>query len=222
MKGLFALIFFSFSLLISGQSQQGKIGVYTEEHQERVLASGEKFSEVRNWAAHQQLPINSIIRLKNIKNGKSVRLTVKDRGPYKIGYIAKIPLQIAEELAIQNGELVKLDLIQSGNENHTVDYKEMIASFESNYNAQNEVLEIRPDSSDAKFTLQVASFTSPENAKKFVSRHQKEFRKELFVLNPSTSIYKVCAGKFQNRFKADKAKSKFKKQYQSAFLYNLP
>ena len=222
MKGVFLVILFFFSLLISGQSQQGKVAIYTEEHQDRVLASGEKFSEVSNWVAHEQLPINSIVRLKNIENGKSVRVTIKDRGPFKIGYITKIPLGVANELAVEKGALVKLDLVQSGDKDHKVNYKKMIASFESVYNTQNELLKIKSSTSSAKFTLQVASFTNPENAKKFVSKRQKEFDEKLFILNPSTSIYKVCAGRFKNRIKADKAKAQFKKRYQSAFLYNLP
>ena len=222
MKGLFLFIFFISSLMISAQSQQGKVSIYSKELQDRVLASGDRFLGVENWAAHERLPINSRVELKNPENGKSVRLTIKDRGPFKIGYITQIPFQVAQQLNVQNGDTVKLRLIQSGNKNHTIDYRELVSSFDKTYQSQNDALEIRSSLSEGKFTLQVASFTNPKNAKKFVKRHQQEVSENLFILNPSTSVYKICAGRFKFREDADKAKSKFKKKYQSAFVYNLP
>ena len=220
MKLQFLFIFFSFSFLVSAQSQEGKVSIYAKEHKGRILASGDKFSETENWAAHEHLPINSLVEIKNLKNDQSVEVIIKDRGPFKIGYITQIPTQVAQQLGVQNGDLVKLRLIQPSDKNQAIDYKKLISSFDKMYQSKNEV--IQKVSSEGKITWQLASFSNADNAKKFLNKHQKNFSANLFVLNPSESLYKVCVGKFKNREKANQAKTKFKEEYQSAFIYNLP
>ena len=222
MKKLFLFFFFSFSFLVSAQSQEGKVSVYSNEHKGRMLASGDEFSEIENWAAHEQIPINSLIEIENPKNGQSLEVTIKDRGPFKIGYITQVPSQVAQQLGVQNGDLVKLKLIQSSERNQAIDYKKLVTSFDKKYQPKNEVIQEKSSSSEGKITWQLASFSNADNAKKFINKHQENFSAKLFVLNPSESLYKVCVGKFKNRKKANQAKTKFKEQYQSAFIYNLP
>ena len=221
MKKLFLFFFFSFSFLVSAQSQEGKVSIYSEDYKGRMLASGDEFLETENWAAHEQLPINSLVEIKNIKTDQSVEVTIKDRGPFKIGYITQVPSQVAQQLGVQNGDLVKLRLIQSSDRNQEIDYKELVASFNKKYQPKNEVIQ-KISSSEGKITWQLASFSNSKNAEKFIDRHQKNFSEKLFVLNPSESLYKVCVGKFKERKKANQVKTKFKKEYQSAFIYNLP
>ena len=222
MKNLFLLFFIGFSFLISAQSQKGKVSIYSEEHTGRMLASGDQFSETKNWAAHEQLPINSLIEIENIENGQSVEVTIKDRGPFKIGYITQVPSQVAQQLGVQNGDLVKLKLVRSSERNQEIDYKKLVSSFDNGYQPKNELIQKKSSSSEMKVTWQLASFSNPDNAKKFIKTHEKNFSENLFVLNPSESLYKVCIGKYKDRNKAEEAKADFKKQYQSAFIFNLP
>lgn len=222
MKKLFLSLIFGFSFLISAQSQQGKISIYSDEHQGRMLASGDKFSETEKWAAHEQLPINSLVEIENLKSGQSVEVRIKDRGPFKIGYITQVPVQVAQQLGIQNGDLIKLRLIQSSDRNREIDYSELLSSFNKKYQPKNELIQKITSSSEGKITWQLASFSNSDNAMKFIDRHQKNFSEKMFVLNPSKSLYKVCVGKFKNRKKANQTKAKFKDQYQSAFIFNLP
>jgi rare lipoprotein A len=45
-------------------------------------ATGEKFDHMSMTAAHRTLPIPSVARVTNLRNGKSVIVVVDDRGPY--------------------------------------------------------------------------------------------------------------------------------------------
>ena len=45
-------------------------------------ACGSTFDENSNCAAHRTLPLPCIARVHNLKNGKSVKVLVTDRGPY--------------------------------------------------------------------------------------------------------------------------------------------
>jgi rare lipoprotein A len=49
----------------------------------RVTASGEKFDKAALKAAHPSLPLGSIVKVVNKRNGKSVVVEINDRGPAK-------------------------------------------------------------------------------------------------------------------------------------------
>ena len=222
MKELILFFLFSFSFLVSAQNQEGKVSVYSDEHVGRTLASGDRFSKSENWASHEQLPINSIIEIKNPKNGQKLKLSIKDRGPYKIGFITQIPAHIAKQLNVKDGDLVKLKLIQSGKGNQKINYQSLVSSFNNHYQSKKQVSQKHKSSSNSELTWQIASFSELNNAKDFIKKHQKNFKINLYIINPSESIYKICAGKFSKREKANQVKTSFKKEYQSAFIYKLP
>lgn len=49
----------------------------------RKTANGEIFNKHQLTAAHKTLPMPTYVRVKNLKNGRSLVLRVNDRGPYK-------------------------------------------------------------------------------------------------------------------------------------------
>lgn len=223
MRSCFLFLTLSISLLLSAQSQQGKLSIYTDEHKGRILASGEKYTDVKDWAAHEQLPINSVIKVENLDNGSSIKLTVKDRGPFKIGHIVQIPQQVAEQIGAKEGDVVELQLVKSSSEPIDIDHQSLVRSFDKAYSPNNEIIQQKSsDKSNAKLSWQLASFSSKANARKFMNEHKNNFQLELFIDNPSESLYKVCVGRFQDREEANNAKSKFKDEYGSAFIYRLP
>ena len=223
MRSYFLFLTLSISLLLSAQSQQGKLSIYTDEHKGRTLASGDKYSNVKDWAAHEQLPINSVIKLKNLDNGSSIELSIKDRGPFKIGHIVQVPSEVAQQIGVKEGDLVELELVRTSPEQIDIDYQSLVSSFDRTYTANNEVIQqSTKDQDNGKITWQLASFSNKVNAERFVKDHERNFRQELFIVNPSESLYKVCVGRFQDREEANIAKSKFKDEYKSAFIYRLP
>ena len=52
----------------------------------RTSASGVPFDERKLVAAHRTLPFGSIVRVTNVKNGRSVTVRIIDRGPYGKNY----------------------------------------------------------------------------------------------------------------------------------------
>jgi rare lipoprotein A len=48
----------------------------------RRTASGQVFDQERLTAAHKTLPFGTKLRVTNLRNGRSVMVTVTDRGPY--------------------------------------------------------------------------------------------------------------------------------------------
>ena len=52
----------------------------------KTSASGERFDERKLVAAHRTLPFGSVVRVTNVKNGRSVTVRIIDRGPYGRNY----------------------------------------------------------------------------------------------------------------------------------------
>ena len=67
-------------------------------------ASGERFDPKKFTAAHKSLPMHSVVRVVNLRNGKSVIVRINDRGPYVRGRIIDLSTVAAQ----------KIDMIGSG------------------------------------------------------------------------------------------------------------
>ncbi len=68
-------------------TESGKASYYANKFQGRKTASGEPYDKAKKTAAHRKLPFGSILRVTNVKNGKSVVVRVNDRGPYVKGRV---------------------------------------------------------------------------------------------------------------------------------------
>lgn len=77
------LLFISFSKLTFAQSydETGLCTYYAYKFHGQSTASGEKYDKDLFSAAHRSLPFNTLLRVTNIKNNKSVIVRVNDRGP---------------------------------------------------------------------------------------------------------------------------------------------
>src|SRR5262245_22813488 len=60
----------------------GQASWYGQEFDRRVTASGERFDPGQLTGAHRTLPLGSKVRVTNLHNGRSVLVTINDRGPY--------------------------------------------------------------------------------------------------------------------------------------------
>lgn len=83
--------------------QYEKTGIascYAKKHQNRPTASGEIFDNNLLTAAHKTLPFGTTVVVRNVDNGKSVQVTINDRGPFIKGRI--IDLSRAAFAKIEN------------------------------------------------------------------------------------------------------------------------
>ena len=69
-----------------------------------LTANGEIYDKDGLSAAHKTLPLNSIVKVTNMKNGKTVTLRINDRGPYIKGRI----------LDCSYGAAIKLNFVEQG------------------------------------------------------------------------------------------------------------
>ncbi len=77
---------------------------YGDPYHGRESSYGIIFDKEGMYAAHRELPLGTLLRVKNLKNGKEVEVKVIDRGPFKEGRI----------LDLSEGAARKLDMIKDG------------------------------------------------------------------------------------------------------------
>lgn len=68
-------------------SAQGVASWYGPSHQGKPTADGERFDQHAMTAAHRSLPFDTVLRVTNLENGRTVKVRVNDRGPYVKGRI---------------------------------------------------------------------------------------------------------------------------------------
>jgi rare lipoprotein A len=78
---------------------------YGSQHQGRKMANGQEFDRRKLTAAYWYLPLGSVIRVTNLENGKSITVTITDRGPnFRLHRILDLSEAAAKELDyIQKG-----------------------------------------------------------------------------------------------------------------------
>jgi rare lipoprotein A len=87
-----------------GYRTRGVASWYGKEFHGRRTSSGVVYDMYAMTAAHKTLPLPSLARVTNVANGRSVVVTVNDRGPFAKGRVIDLSYAAAREL----------DIIQSG------------------------------------------------------------------------------------------------------------
>lgn len=85
--------------------QTGIASWYGDEWQGRVMASGQRFDDKKMTAAHRTLPLNTQVRVTNLETGRSVDVTITDRGPYVDGRLIDLSKAAAKKLGMVKGGL---------------------------------------------------------------------------------------------------------------------
>lgn len=70
----------------------------------RKTANGEIFNKNKLTAAHKTLPFGTIVKVKNLQNGKTIKVRINDRGPFVKGRIIDLSEKAAK----------KIDMVKQG------------------------------------------------------------------------------------------------------------
>jgi rare lipoprotein A len=93
------------------QPDYEEVGVaswYGDEFNGERTANGERFDMYAASAAHTTLPLPSIVEVTNLENGRSMRLRLNDRGPFKGGRIIDVSRAAARELGFERQGIAKV------------------------------------------------------------------------------------------------------------------
>lgn len=110
----------------------------------KITANGEKYNMNDYTAAHKTLPFNTVLRVDNVENGKSVIVRINDRGPYVANRIIDLSRRAAEDI----------DMIGAG----TASVRLMVVR------EGDRPVDIQNSSNQETYTIQLGAFESESEA----------------------------------------------------------
>jgi len=188
--------------------QKGLASWYGREFQGKTTASGERFNMNEYSAAHKELPFGTLIDVKNLKSGKTVRVKVNDRGPYRDNRIVDLSYAAANELGfIRDGEvLVGINIIQWGDgarkSAESADITGRPTIIEPTVNDYDEEY-VAPsggkygNSAQINKSLQTGAFYSQQNAENFKKKLESLVNKPVVIVK-NDELYKVRVEGFES------------------------
>ncbi len=95
--------------------ETGVASWYGPPYHNRVSSSGEVFDMNQPTAAHRTLPLNSIVRVTNLKTQNSVLVRITDRGPFVPDRIIDLSVAAAKAVDVWRSGLaqVRLEVLQA-------------------------------------------------------------------------------------------------------------
>lgn len=141
----------------SGYSEKGLASWYGADFHGRKTSNGERYDMYAMTAAHKTLPMNTMLLVKNITNGKEAIVRVNDRGPFVQGRVIDLSYKAAQQLKIVNPGTSKVEIV-------AIAEKSLLAQSASGKSNL-------PDLNHGEYYVQIGAFKRKENA----SNLQKRF-----------------------------------------------
>jgi rare lipoprotein A len=198
--------------------QRGLASWYGREFHGKTTASGEKFDMNDMTAAHKTLPFGTIVEVKNLENGKTVRLKINDRGPYRGNRIIDLSFGGAKEIGIvKTGEAsVGIKVLKMGdnstavNEDSDKRYVEPVADDDTY--TRNE----KHDDYNDGIKLQAGAFYSRRNAENLKSRIEGMTDRPVKVIQDG-EFFKVRVEGLKDRKEMNRLKNMLSEEKVSSF-----
>ncbi len=199
--------------------QTGLASWYGREFHGKVTASGERFNMKELTAAHRTLPFGTVLVVKNLDNGKSVRVRINDRGPFKRDRVIDLSHEGAKQLdMLSDGEaMVGLKIVKKGageesdRERKRVSVEAVSADNELGNDIEGET-GIRADRvGEGNFSLQAGAFYSVKKAQTLKRRIEEQLDHPVIVIREN-DFFKVKIEGIGSRKEAERLKKRLQRE----------
>jgi rare lipoprotein A len=97
-------------LVKKGTKQYGISSWYGPNFHGKYTSSGEIYNMYARTAAHKTFPMDTIVRVTNIRNGKSTVVRINDRGPFVAGRIIDCSYKAGKEIGLDIMGIAKVQV----------------------------------------------------------------------------------------------------------------
>ena len=165
-----------------GFVESGIASWYGGKFHGRKTACGERYNMYAKTAAHKTLPLQTMVLVKNLENGREMVVRINDRGPFVRGRIIDLSLTAAR----------KLNIVQKGTARVRVSALGEAVSYQDNNTEYHRFLP-HEDFNAGEFYVQIGSFTNPTNAARLKNKMIERGRKTVVrnYDNGETIFYRV-------------------------------
>lgn len=162
--------------------EEGVASWYGPQFHHKRTANMEVYDMYALTAAHPTLPFNTVVRVINMANGRTIRVRINDRGPFVKNRVIDLSKRAAEHLDIIRDGTAKVEiyLVREGD---TPIYRQTVR--------------------DEVFTIQLGSFTSLSKARELSRRHADATIVSRNIRGKT--YFRVYHGKYAQRSDAESA-----------------
>jgi rare lipoprotein A len=104
--------------------QFGVASWYANDFHGNKTSNGEKYNKDDFTAAHRMLPFGTIVKVTNVKNGRSAYVRINDRGPHKVSRKVDLSYAAAKKIGMINDGVARIRLEVIDDKAGKVLYKE--------------------------------------------------------------------------------------------------
>lgn len=91
-------------------TETGVASYYADKFQGRQTANGQIFKQTKRTAASRTLPFGTKVTVKNLLNGKKVRVRINDRGPFAKGRIIDLSKKAAKKIGMVESGVANVEI----------------------------------------------------------------------------------------------------------------
>lgn len=165
-----------------GWTETGIASWYGGKFHGRRTANGEVYDMNGISAAHKTLPFDTVVEVKNLDNGKTLRVRINDRGPFVRGRIIDLSFTAAKKIDIVGPGTARVRIRVVG-----------AAEVKGRY-----------------FTLQVAAYADESSARALRKELDKDYPK--VRIESSDGVFRVLVGRFDKEKKARKVEERLRRE----------
>lgn len=94
----------------SVSAEEGVAAYYSNKFQGRKMVNGQRYDKNKLTAAHKTLPLGTKVKVTDLKNNKSVVVTITDRGPHSPKRIVDLSYAAAKKIGLIRAGLSRVNL----------------------------------------------------------------------------------------------------------------
>jgi len=179
-----------------GEKMYGISSWYGPNFHGKCTSSGEKYNMYKRTAAHKTLPMNTIVRVKNLQNGMSTVVRINDRGPFVGERIIDCSYRAGKEIGLDKMGISRVELEVL----HTENGRSLVRKPIMKKSITNRV--------DKNIFIQLGAFENYEGAQRLKQYYQHKYLSyypEIHVVNTADGkrLYRVILLGFHTKDEAN-------------------
>jgi rare lipoprotein A len=205
-----------------GDEFEGIASWYGPDFHSKKTSNGEIYDMYDMTAAHKTLPMNTVLKVDNQENGKSIIVRINDRGPFVNGRIIDLSNKAARDINMIAKGTAKVKLTVLGYngeiENKDAPYLELSESSESSKSSKSDTLEPMDIKEDSVVSKKIST-----NNNKLTKTGPNSFTNSTSVNTTSSNQKALPNGKFGvqvGAFSQEDGALKVKSDIQKKFTNN--
>ncbi len=188
-----------------GATSEGIASWYGDPYHGRRAANGETYDMDQLTAAHRTWPFDTIVRVTNLSNQRSVNVRITDRGPFIDGRIIDLSREAAREIGMIGPGTVKVRLTVIGFDRHTP-----------------QAAKENTDPARGEFAVQVGAFRDRERAEALRAEMERKFGKaRLAIREGDPPVWRVLVGREEALSEAERLAARMRQEGTDGFAVRV-